>query len=239
MLCSAMPLAMVAQPNTVVFQAVLELCVLMAGDALPVRLSQGYGLELVPPCLGPHPTLKEPQADSTPAGQLSSTLQHAEPAQQNTELSAENTHPTDSPHNQHSAALHSKQYPRGAPSLVGATYMGVQGGQQISVGATKQFGFTAEQALQECGRQVTDAKEVAQAEALLRPRAEGLWDPASSWQVCHLASVFSVVTQRHSYSTMQCVCTINAIPGSWCSRSIHGRLIVRLHRPSLICYVAW
>ena len=61
--------------------------------------------------------------------------------------------------------------------------MGVQGGCQISVGATKQFGFTAQQALQECGRQVTDPQEVLQAEALLRPRAEGLWEPASSWQV--------------------------------------------------------
>ena len=156
----------------------------MAGDALPVRLSQGYGLELVPPCLRPHPTLMEPQPDSAPAGQLSLALQQAGPTQQNTEESAANPHPTNSPHDQHSAALHSKQYPRGAPSLVGSTYMGVQGGQQISVGATKQFGFTAEQALQECGRQVTDAQEVAQAEALLRPRAEGLWDPASSWQVC-------------------------------------------------------
>lgn len=68
--------------------------------------------------------------------------------------------------------------------------MGVQGGQQICVGATKQFGFTAQQALQECGRKVTDSEEMAQAEALLRPRAEGLWDPASSWQVSVLAFVF-------------------------------------------------
>ena len=166
----------------------------MTGNALPVRLSQGYGLELIPPCLGPNPTPNELQADSAPVGQVSLTSQQAEPTQLDTGLSARNPRPINSPQGQHSAALHSKQFPRGAPSLVGATYMGVQGGQQISVGATKQFGFTAEQALQECGRRVTDAGEVAQAEALLRPRAEGLWDPASSWQVSSLASVYSATT---------------------------------------------
>lgn len=186
----------------------------MAGDVLPVRLSQGYGLELVPPCLsGPNPTPNEPQAASAPAGQLSSTSQQVESTQQDTGLSAGKPQPANRPHDQHSAALHNKQFPTGAPSLVGATYMGVQGGQQISVGATKQFGFTAEQALQECGRQVTDAEEVAQAEALLRPRAEGLWDPASSWQVINWASLFTALTCRGSHSILQCDCTTNARDG--------------------------
>ncbi len=83
-------------------------------------------------------------------------------------------------------ADHADSFPTGAPSLVGATYMGVQGGQQISVGATKQFGVTPEQALEECGRQVTQPDELAQAESLLRPKAEALWSPASTWQVCLL-----------------------------------------------------
>ncbi len=61
--------------------------------------------------------------------------------------------------------------------------MGVQGRQHISVGATKQFGLSPEQALQECGRQVTDAEEVQQAEQVLKPKAEALWSPAASWQV--------------------------------------------------------
>ena len=192
--------------------AVLQLYVRMAGDVLPVRLSQGYGLELVPTCCsGSHPIPNEPPADSPQ--QLSSTLQQVEPTQQNTGLSARNPQIMNSPQDQHIKALHSRQYPRGAPSLVGATYMGVQGGQQISVGATKQFGFTADQALQECGRQVTDAQEVAQAEALLRPRAEALWDPASSWQVRNPRSVFSAMTSRGFCSTMQCICTINAGAG--------------------------
>lgn len=180
--------------DVVVVQPVLELCAPTAGDVLPVRLSQGYGLELVPPSR-PHPSLSEPlnesQADSATADEFSSTSQHAQPTHQNKNQSGGNSHPVHSPHDQHSAALHSSQFPEGAPSLVGATYMGVQGGQQICVGATKQFGFTAQQALQECGRQVTDSGEMAQAEALLRPRAEGLWDPASFWQVSVLACVFS------------------------------------------------
>ena len=84
------------------------------------------------------------------------------------------------------SANHADSFPTGAPSLVGATYMGVQGGQQISVGATKQFGVTPEQALAECGRQVTQPDELTQAESLLRPKAEALWSPASTWQVCLL-----------------------------------------------------
>ena len=167
-------------------------CALMTGDALPVRLSQGYGLELVAPRpSGPYPTLHKLQSSSAvAAGDPPSAWQQAEPTQQTTQLSANNPHPRDGPYDQHSAALHSNHFPRGAPSLVGATYMGVQGGQLISVGATKQFGFTAEQALQECGRPVTDGEEVAQAEALLRPRAQGLWSPASSWQVTKQKPMF-------------------------------------------------
>ena len=153
----------------------------MTGDALPVRLSQGYGLELVPPC--PDPNLNKPQADAAAEGHHSAASQPQELSQQSVTPADRDLHPCNGPLGEQNAALHSTQFPQGAPSLVGSTYMGVQGGQQISVGATKQFGFTAEQALQECGRQVTDGGEVLRAEALLRPRAEGLWDPASSWQV--------------------------------------------------------
>ena len=178
----------------------------MAGDVLPVRLSQGYGLELVPPSR-PHPTPKEPsqESDSARANQLSSTSHHTEPTHQNIKQSGKNPHPVNSPQDQLNSTLHSSQFPEGAPSLVGATYMGVQGGQQICVGATKQFGFTAQQALQECGRQVTDPEEMAQAEALLRPRAEGLWDPASSWQVGILAFLCCVqrLTQYHPVHLQQ------------------------------------
>lgn len=153
----------------------------MTGDALPVRLSQGYGLELVPPC--PDPNLNQAQADSAAPGYLSAASQRPELSQQSMAPADKDIQRWNSPIDDHSAALHSTQFPEGAPSLVGSTYMGVQGGQQVAVGATKRFGFTAEQALQECGRQVTNVGEVAQAEALLRPRAEGLWDPASTWQV--------------------------------------------------------
>lgn len=166
-----------------------------------MSLSQGYGLELVPPGSLDHqlaPNL--PQADSAPAGRLPSASQQAELRQPTTEPAGRDFHPCNGPVEQHSAALHSTQFPEGAPSLVGSTYMGVQGGQQISVGATKQFGFTAEQALQECGRQVTDDEEVAQAEALLRPRAESLWDPASSWQVT--ATSCFVQQSRHGSSAL-------------------------------------
>ncbi|KAL3149187.1 hypothetical protein ABBQ32_002016 [Trebouxia sp. C0010 RCD-2024] len=164
------------------------------GDALPVRLSQGYGLELVPP--RPDPDLNQPQADSAAPGHLSAASQHPELSQPSLTSADTPRHPWNSPIVDYTAALHSTQFPEGAPSLVGSTYIGVQGGQQISVGAIKQFGFSAEQALQECGRQVTDAGEVAQAEALLRPRAEGLWDPASSWRVARVRSGVRALPQK-------------------------------------------
>ena len=99
-------------------------------------------------------------------------------------------------------AGHADSFPTGAPSLVGATYMGVQGGQQISVGATKQFGVTPEQALHECGRQVTQSGELAQAESLLRPKAEALWSPASTWQVGLLCT-----SHRQVYGITHWTCT--------------------------------
>ena len=179
------------------------------GDVLPLRLSQGYGLELVPglPSKPAPPTPHKPPSDAAATlqpGDAPSASQQAELTQQDWVSPDKAAHCSDgqssvcpgahapSEHTEHShqslagqpsAALQSSQFPTGAPSLVGATYMGVQGGCQISVGATKQFGFTAQQALQDCGRQVTDAQEILRAEALLRPRAEGLWEPASSWQV--------------------------------------------------------
>lgn len=81
----------------------------------------------------------------------------------------------------------------------------VQGANQISVGATKQYGYTAEQALRECGRAVTETAEVADAESLLRPAAQGLWTPSSDWQVSH-ASLFQVVALAKCYSIGAATC---------------------------------
>ena len=160
------------------------------GGSLPLRLCQGYGLELIlnlNPKNGPSVTQK-PSVISVTTSQhqkpsIHANSQHVESDQQavcsDTSFDESNEAMADT-------ADHADSFPTGAPSLVGATYMGVQGGQQISVGATKQFGVTPEQALEECGRQVTQPDELAQAESLLRPKAEALWSPASTWQVCLL-----------------------------------------------------
>lgn len=160
----------------------------LAGDVLPLRLCQGYGLELVP-AVNPHNGYLNTESASVRPPATAKTQQHhqadATCRRQKLEQEAsisDLTHVTFDQLMPHSAP-HADSFPSGAPSLVGATYMGVQGAQQISVGATKQFGLSPEEALQECGRGVTDPEEVAQAEGLLRPKAEGLWSPAASWQV--------------------------------------------------------
>ena len=157
------------------------------GGILPLRLCQGYGLELIPnlnPKDGPSDTEKASviSAATNQHQNLSShaNSQHVESDQQATGSD------TTVDGAMADTADGADSFPTGAPSLVGATYMGVQGGQQISVGATKQFGVTPEQALQECGRRVTQSGELAQAEKLLRPKAEALWSPTSTWQVCLL-----------------------------------------------------
>ena len=188
--------------NPVVRSASFTSCdlLLLLGDLLPLRLSQGYGLELVPPSAScaSVPTTSHPSPISAAASQpqhSASSVQPTEPTHQDSAGAGSLRASADSPvapgklgsdadvQDPGVEACAGKHFPAGSPSLVGATYMGVQGGQQISVGATKQFGWTPQQALQQCGRRVTDAEEVQQAEALLRPRAEGLWEPASSWSV--------------------------------------------------------
>ena len=162
--------------------------IVLAGNVLPLRLCQGYGLELVP-AVNPHNGYLNTESASVrpPVTTKAHQQQQADATSRCQKLEEEAstsdlTHVTSNQLMPHSAP-HAESFPAGAPSLVGATYMGVQGAQQISVGATKQFGLSPEEALQECGRGVTDPGEVAQAEGLLRPKAEGLWSPAASWQV--------------------------------------------------------
>ena len=160
------------------------------GGILPLRLCQGYGLELTPKLNlrdGPPVTEKRSLMSVTTSQHQSPNI-HANSQHVASDQQAVGSDRTVDESNDTMAdtADHADSFPTGAPSLVGATYMGVQGGQQISVGATKQFGITPEQALQECGRRVTQSGEIAQAETLLRPKAEALWSPASTWQVCLL-----------------------------------------------------
>lgn len=167
------------------------------GGILPLRLCQGYGLELIPnlnPKDGPSDTEKASviSAATNQHQNLSShaNSQHVESDQQATGSD------TTVDGAMADTADGADSFPTGAPSLVGATYMGVQGGQQISVGATKQFGVTPEQALQECGRRVTQSGELAQAEKLLRPKAEALWSPTSTWQVARVRTGVRALPQN-------------------------------------------
>ncbi|KAL0035211.1 hypothetical protein WJX79_006153 [Trebouxia sp. C0005] len=170
------------------------------GGILPLRLCQGYGLELTPklnPRDGPPVTEKRSLMSVTTSQHQSPNI-HANSQHVASDQQAVGSDRTVDESNDTMAdtADHADSFPTGAPSLVGATYMGVQGGQQISVGATKQFGITPEQALQECGRRVTQSGEIAQAETLLRPKAEALWSPASTWQVARVRTGVRALPQN-------------------------------------------
>ena len=155
------------------------------GNILPLTFCQGYALELQP--------ATAPQTDTSTMGQIwskSASKQQQEQQQRGVHHvdSQQDTGKVQSPstlgcHQEAARPAEYAQFPAGGPSLVGANYMGVQGSHQICVGATKQYGVSPEEALRECGRQVTCPEEVARAEAMLRPKAEGLWSPAAAWQV--------------------------------------------------------
>lgn len=63
--------------------------------------------------------------------------------------------------------------------LTGCVACHVQGGSHLVVGATKRYGLTGEQALQECGRAVESPDKTAAAAAELVPRAAAIWPPAA------------------------------------------------------------
>ncbi len=54
-----------------------------------------------------------------------------------------------------------------------------QGRCHLVVGATKRYGLSSQQALEECGRAVSDPDEVMAAAAELVPRAAGAWPPVA------------------------------------------------------------
>ncbi|KAG2449227.1 hypothetical protein HYH02_005973 [Chlamydomonas schloesseri] len=86
-------------------------------------------------------------------------------------------------------------YPATAPSLLGQPYLAAQSRHRLVVGATKAYGWSAEQALAACGRSeyaeargggdvpVAGGLEAQQAVEALRAAACGVWRPLSDWQV--------------------------------------------------------
>ena len=99
----------------------------------------------------------------------------------------------------------------------------LQGSRKISVGATKQFGCSAQQALQECGRVVEDPSEVAKAEGLLRPSVHGLWGPSADWQVSIIYNLCDKLSNTPSERLM----------GSW---TPEGKLSCWCHVNGCCCH---
>lgn len=172
------------------------------GDVLPVSLCQGYSLELAPSIASAN-ACAAIQSQST-----ESAVRHRQHEAHSISQQGVNQEPpgplTSRPDESCGALLTeaaswADTFPAQAPSIVGATYMAVQGSHRMAVGATKQYNLSPEEALKECGRQVTDPGEVQQAEKELRPKAEGLWSPASTWQV-PLYQIPSLTTASHCFA---------------------------------------
>ena len=81
------------------------------------------------------------------------------------------------------AVAPAEAWPEGAPSLLGPTYLAARGCREVVVGATKRYGLTPQQALQECGRPVADWASRNAAKRGLLPKAAQLWEPLRGWQV--------------------------------------------------------
>lgn len=81
------------------------------------------------------------------------------------------------------AGVPAEAWPEGAPSLLGPTYLAARGCREVVVGATKRYGLTPQQALQECGRVVEDWTSRNAAKRGLLPKAAQLWEPLRGWQV--------------------------------------------------------
>ena len=81
------------------------------------------------------------------------------------------------------AVVPAEAWPEGAPSLLGPTYLAARGCSEVVVGATKRYGLTPQQALQECGRAVEDWTSRNAAKRGLLPKAAQLWEPLRGWQV--------------------------------------------------------
>ena len=81
------------------------------------------------------------------------------------------------------AAVPAEAWPEGGPSLLGPTYLAARGCREVVVGATKRYGLTPQEALQECGRVVEDWTSCNAAKRGLLPKAAQLWEPLRGWQV--------------------------------------------------------
>eukprot|EP00873_Tetraselmis_striata_P043043 jgi/Tetstr1/463307/TSEL_008231.t1 len=95
-------------------------------------------------------------------------------------------------------------FPASSPSLLGGVYMSVQedGGAAV-VGATRQYGFSAEQSFRELGREVTDEAEARGAVEELLPAAASSWPEISSaWEVTSVRTGVRALPPRTPYGSI-------------------------------------
>eukprot|EP00891_Asterochloris_glomerata_P002033 jgi/Astpho2/2033/Aster-x0499 len=96
------------------------------------------------------------------------------------------------------AGVPAEAWPEGAPSLLGPTYLAARGCREVVVGATKRYGLTPQQALQECRRVVEDWTSRNAAKRGLLPKAAQLWEPLRGWQVQKVRSGVRALPPRLS-----------------------------------------
>jgi hypothetical protein len=114
------------------------------GEQLPLKLCQGYTLDMVPP-----PLAAAPATAAAAASGSTCTANAVAPPVASTMQQQGGGGGGAAP-----AAATAAYYPPTAPSVLGTPYMASQGGAMLAVGATKQYDLTPQQAFAELGRNI-------------------------------------------------------------------------------------
>jgi glycine/D-amino acid oxidase-like deaminating enzyme len=121
-------------------------------------------------------------------------------------------------------------YPEGGPSLLGSPYIAAHGSGSLVVGATKRYGVTPEEALQQCGAAVVvDAGEAAAAADALLPAAAALWPPLAGWRVARVRAGVRALPTRGSDGAIPyagCLPAAEDLPSCWVVGGLGARGLV-------------
>ncbi|EIE18262.1 FAD dependent oxidoreductase [Coccomyxa subellipsoidea C-169] len=112
------------------------------------------------------------------------------------------------------------------PSLLGSTYLAAQWRCHLVVGATKRYGLSSQQALEECGRAVSDPDEVTAAAAELVPRAAGAWPPAARWEMVGVRSGVRALPPRSAQGSLPLAGKLEAGRKWWVVAGLGARGLV-------------
>eukprot|EP00198_Chlamydomonas_reinhardtii_P010373 XP_001699710.1 FAD-dependent oxidoreductase [Chlamydomonas reinhardtii] len=132
----------------------------------------------------------------------------------------------------------SSEYPAGAPSLLGQPYLAAQSRQRLVVGATKAYGWSADQALAACCRSeyaeahddrvpaAAGAPAEREAVEALRAAACGVWRPLSDWQLDRVREGVRALPPRTQHGSLPLLGCVSAGRPWWLVAGLGSRGLV-------------